>query len=90
MILHVIGLGVTEADYERMLEEQGGVCAICEQPETVIWKRSGKPKALSIDHNHTTGQVRALLCHACNSALGSFREDPELLTRAIDYLARYA
>ena len=63
-----------------MLDEQGGKCAICLRPQ------EGKP--LSIDHNHASGQVRALLCSNCNSAIGRFGESTEILERAAQYLER--
>jgi hypothetical protein len=53
--------GITIVDYERMLAQQGGRCAICGRIETV-----GKSSRLNIDHDHKTGQVRALLCQKCN------------------------
>lgn len=43
-----------------------------------------------IDHNHETGQVRGLLCTNCNTGIGNLRDDPILLQKAIDYLAKYA
>lgn len=55
--------GITAEIYNRMLANQGGVCAICKGPPTVR-------KVFYIDHNHKTGKVRGLLCHQCNIALG--------------------
>lgn len=73
--------GISIEDYDRMLAEQGGVCAICEKPEL-----NRKSKTLSVDHNHKTGQVRGLLCSICNSALGYFKEDVKIIESAIAYL----
>lgn len=56
--------GLSEEDYERLLAEQGGVCAICEEPPSGRWKR------LAVDHDHETGEVRGLLCITCNTLLG--------------------
>ena len=39
-----------------------------------------------LDHNHGTGEFRGFLCDSCNTGLGKFRDDPDLLARAIDYL----
>lgn len=77
--------GITPEDYDRMLAEQGGLCAVCRQPETQR-ANNGHPKMLAVDHDHITGQVRGLCCAACNVGLGNFRHDPELLAAAIAYL----
>lgn len=82
--------GVDAARYQGMLREQNGVCAICHQPEKHRDGLSGKPKDLAVDHDHATGAVRALLCSACNTALGLFNDDPELLDKAKSYLARHS
>ena len=66
--------------YERMLEEQGGLCAICGRPPTAS-------RRLDIDHDHTEMRVRGLLCPACNIRLGNTRSS-EWLRRAADYLDR--
>jgi len=55
---------ITPDDYERMVKEQNGLCAICKNPPR------GKTKRLSVDHDHETGKVRGLLCVPCNRALG--------------------
>jgi hypothetical protein len=73
--------GLTPERYEEMLIEQGGRCAICsEEP---------KRYRLHVDHDHTTGAVRSLLCGNCNSGIGMFREDPWLLRRASRYLVEF-
>jgi hypothetical protein len=66
--------------YDEMVAEQGGLCAICRAAPT-------GQLGLMIDHNHTTGEVRGLLCGACNTGLGLFLDDPDLLERAAAYLA---
>ena len=76
----VIKHGVKYEDYLKMFEEQGGVCKICGKEGT------GKRSRLNIDHCHTTGRVRGLLCHLCNKGLGCFRDDPRSLAVAIEYL----
>ena len=78
--------GVDATRYQEMLREQNGVCAICHNPETHRDGLSGKPKDLAIDHDHKTGAVRALLCSSCNTALGLFNDDPELLAKAQSYV----
>lgn len=79
-------VGVDAARYQEMLREQGGVCAICQQPETAPDKASGKIKDLAIDHCHDTGNIRALLCSSCNRALGLFNDDVALLAKAQAYV----
>lgn len=81
--------GITGAQYDLMLQEQNGVCAICEKPETHAYK-SGRPRTLAVDHSHTDGKVRALLCFACNSAIGLFKEDVDALRTAAAYLEKHS
>ena len=81
--------GVDASRYQEMLHEQGGVCAICHKPEKHKDGLSGKAKDLAVDHDHSTGAVRALLCSACNSALVLFRDDPALLDAAMAYLHKH-
>lgn len=71
--------GLSVEQYDAMLAAQSGACAICLRPE-----RGGK--ALATDHCHETGAVRGLLCQNCNNGLGRFRDDAELLRRAIAYV----
>jgi hypothetical protein len=75
--------GLSVQEFERMLAQQNGVCAICREPESK--KRNGV-FALSVDHCHLTGRVRALLCGRCNSAIGYLRESPLLARAAATYL----
>ena len=72
--------GISYQEYLMMLETQGGGCAICGTTDT------GKRKAFAVDHCHTTGKVRGLLCSNCNTGIGNLRDDVGLLTRAIEYL----
>ena len=70
--------------YDQRLEEQGNVCGIC---KTDI---PGGRGAFHADHNHQTNQPRGVLCHNCNVALGNFKDNPDLLQAAIDYLNKYS
>ena len=79
--------GLSLEEYEQMLAAQNGVCAICNLPETKLIK--GTTKSLNVDHNHDTGEVRELLCGACNAALGLMREDPEKILALLDYAIKY-
>lgn len=76
-LIHRYGIGA--ADVDRMIEDQGGVCAIC---------ATGKPE--HVDHDHATGVVRGILCFNCNGGLGQFHDDPARLAAAITYLERAA
>lgn len=78
--------GITLEQYDAMLKEQNGVCAICGNPELIINKKTKKPDLLSVDHNHETGKVRKLLCHNCNAGLGHFKDNIVNLNEAINYL----
>ena len=82
-----IRYGLTEEKYWEMHENQGGVCAICGKPETRL--HMGTKKILSVDHDHTTGAVRALLCNGCNTILGNAGDDVAVLERAIEYLREH-
>lgn len=72
------------SEYDKMLKSQGGVCAICNEPETHM--RNGKTKALAVDHDHKTGKIRGLLCSDCNTGIGKLKDDPSVLRSAIRYL----
>jgi len=73
--------GITLEQYEAMLEAQGGVCAICGRAPGDI--------SLHVDHDHSTGRIRALLCFPCNNALADLREDPDIVGKALAYLVTH-
>lgn len=75
---------ITLEEYNKISEEQGHVCQICKKPETCI-----RNKFLCVDHNHTTGKIRGLLCNNCNRAIGLFAENTEFLKNAINYLNNF-
>lgn len=76
-----------DAAYERkLLVEQNGLCAICEKPEELL--RGHKSRRLSVDHNHTTKELRGLLCGNCNMAVGYFCDDPEIMKKAAAYIEK--
>jgi hypothetical protein len=70
---------LTPNDYDRMVSDQNGVCAICGEA----------PDRLFVDHNHSSGKVRGLLCHHCNSGIGLLKDDPALMIKAASYVERY-
>lgn len=76
--------GITEEQYDKMLADQQNCCAICKSSESGD-KRSSR---LSVDHCHSTGKIRGLLCSACNKAIGLMGESQEILGSAIRYLSR--
>ncbi len=80
--------GISLAEYAEKAAEQDNKCAICNQPETQM--RGGKVKALAVDHNHTTGAVRGLLCVDCNQAIGKMKEDRNILLAAVKYLDKHS
>jgi hypothetical protein len=67
--------GIGQVQVDRMLAEQGGVCAVCEKPD---------PE--HVDHDHKTSQVRGMLCFNCNQALGNVRDSAHVLDRLREYL----
>ena len=71
--------GLTPDQYDEMIRRQEGRCWIC-------GTGPAEGQSLDVDHDHTTGEVRALLCRNCNQGLGKFHENPELLTTAAAYL----
>lgn len=75
-IKHLYKISVEE--YDAIHDAQNGVCAIC--------GRTSEGKKLAVDHCHSTGLVRGLLCTACNVGLGLFRDDLVLLAKAMQYL----
>lgn len=77
--------GITVEEYNVILEQQKGVCKICNNPETSK-NNKGEPKKLAVDHCHITGKIRGLLCIGCNIGLGQFKDNKEILSSAIKYL----
>jgi hypothetical protein len=76
---------VSLEEYANLLASQNGVCAICQEPEKAK-NRAGSIRLLAVDHCHASGKIRGLLCFECNRGLGAFRDNPKLLSDAIDYL----
>lgn len=72
---------LTEQQYEELYESQHGCCAICADELIEVGSNN-----FGVDHDHTTGKVRGILCRRCNQGLGQFRDNPKLLQEAIRYL----
>ena len=73
--------GITPEELVDRYERQEECCAICKTEIELIDS--------AIDHNHETGEFRGVLCKQCNRALGMFRDSPEILQSAIDYLKMF-
>lgn len=78
--------GIRIADYNKMFLEQGGCCKICKINQSKL------RRALAVDHNHITGQIRGLLCDTCNAGIGYLKADDgiQLLNNAITYISESA
>lgn len=76
---HLKLYGITLDQYYQLYAAQDGKCAICEI----------KAEVLNVDHNHTSGKVRGLLCHFCNLGIGNLRDDLNLVKKAAIYLETY-
>jgi hypothetical protein len=76
--------GLTQDDYDQLLELQYGRCAICRTD-----KPGGGAGRWHIDHDHETGHVRGLLCNGCNVGIGFLQEDPEILMAAARYVMKH-
>lgn len=74
--------GITEAEYDAMLDRQGHKCAICSTDDPGA-------KGWAIDHCHESNLVRGVLCGRCNSAIGLLRENPAVIRRAASYVERH-
>jgi len=75
--------GITLEQYESMLRAQNHKCAICEKDETEVHLNR-----LFVDHCHTTGIVRGLLCHPCNAAIGFLKDSVNIALKAATYLTK--
>ncbi|MGC9377125.1 endonuclease VII domain-containing protein [Streptomyces sp. MH13] len=67
--------GLTDAERDQLIADQGGVCCICRAAP-----------AAHVDHCHETGRVRGVLCFSCNAALGQFKDRPDAIRRAAAYV----
>lgn len=67
--------GMTLAEWDALFSKQRGACSICR-----------RPRPLCVDHCHSSGKIRGLLCRKCNSALGMLDDSIELVRRAVKYL----
>lgn len=75
--------GLTQKEYNSLLTEQKGVCAICRKPPA-------KGKHLHVDHDHIDGKVRGLLCNECNTGIGFLKDSPTIIEAALKYVKQFS
>jgi len=73
--------GITFEEVRSLAEKQDNECAICKNP--INWKDQ---RSFNVDHCHAKGEIRGILCAACNVGLGFFKDSPTLLHKAFKYL----
>jgi hypothetical protein len=84
--VHNVGMskyGITTADYDAILKAQNNCCKICNSHESKFTKK------LAVDHCHSTGEIRGLLCTYCNRGLGFFKDNIGTLEAAILFLKQF-
>lgn len=81
--------GLNQGMYDAMYAQQEGKCAICKNPETKKYRITGEVQMLGVDHNHSTGKVRELLCDNCNVSLGRLRENPDTMIAMAAYVRKH-
>lgn len=80
--------GISQQQYDEMALKQNNLCAICNQPETMLDNKQLGVRKLAVDHCHITKKIRGLLCFNCNIGLGKFKDSIEMLQKAINYLIK--
>lgn len=80
---------LTIEQYDNMSLKQLGLCAVCKQPETQVYRSSGRVRSLAVDHCHITGKIRKLLCGNCNAALGMLKENSKTIQSLLEYCNEY-
>ena len=76
--------GITLSQYNKMFKKQSSICAICKTGTF-----SGPGERLHVDHCHSTGKIRGLLCNSCNMMLGRAKDNIDILESAIEYLSSH-
>lgn len=79
--------GISDVEFRSLFASQNGKCALCEFvfPGMQTGDRNASPH---VDHCHTTGKIRGLLCNSCNTGLGRFKDSTDLLLKAVSYLQK--
>ncbi len=75
--------GLTRPEYVSMWQDQDGKCKICSR---ALNHNTYSDESPQVDHCHTTGKVRGILCRGCNRGLGGFRDSAETMLAAIEYI----
>lgn len=75
--------GMSRGDYNEMFSNQNGCCALCGTHQSQV------ARTLAVDHCHKTKKIRKLLCHLCNNGLGNFKENIQVMEKAIKYILEY-
>jgi hypothetical protein len=83
-ISYKLKYGITLEQYNNLLKEQNECCKICNKHEKQVSRNR-----LYVDHNHNTKEIRGLLCHNCNVAIGLLKEDCDIMIKMIEYLKIY-
>jgi hypothetical protein len=78
--------GITMKQKQQMIRKQSNQCSICGKELCTLLNDVSKA---CIDHNHTTGKIRGILCHSCNKGVGLLQDSPEILQNAINYLQEF-
>ena len=81
--------GIDHDEYDRLLAEQGGRCAICRRTPSEVAQPKHWNGYLCVDHCHATQVVRGLLCNDCNLAVARLESSPDTARRAAEYLERH-
>ena len=76
--------GISSLDYENILESQHGKCCIC----LIHWTQTKENRKLVVDHCHTTGKIRGLLCMNCNKSLGFLKDNKEIISNMLIYISK--
>ena len=80
--------GISWEEYTKMYENQGGACEVCRSPMSLYKGHTTFPVA-HVDHSHSTGKVRGLLCPKCNKGAGHFEDNIDLMYRIAEYLSKH-
>jgi hypothetical protein len=82
--------GMTQEEWANMRARQQDRCAICREPAPILVAKNGKVRdGLTVDHDHTTGEIRGLLCGACNAGIARFKHDTKVIRAGIRYLLKH-